>query len=71
MGLNFSQHSEEFEHCVWRYSTLSFWKDCFKAIFREQNEIFEKLLTNTENNNISHRNDHFKQESCCVNMVRN
>lgn len=55
MGLNFYQHSEEFEHCVWSFSALSFWKDSFRVIFREQNEMFVKLLTYIENNNISDR----------------
>lgn len=32
--------------------------------------MFERLLMYIENNNISHRNDHFKQE-CCVKLVRN
>lgn len=67
VGLNFSQHSEAFQHFAWSFSALSFRKNCFNGIFRDQNKMFEWVLTYTA----SHQNYCFKQQSYCVDLVMN
>lgn len=72
VGVNFSKHSEAFEHRVWSFSAQSFRKNYPKGIIRHRTGCLRGCLHILKiNNNVSHRNDPFKQETYRVDLVMN